>query len=434
MHSAIRQKVINFIFELNSQNDLPHWSIANEKILYTIALDQTPVWGPRQKTIFYMMQLAYKLKISDWIIFLLGLSKIISMLYLTRKNKVKNNVSGELMRVFAGFGAASEEYLYQKYKLRANDLPLRINWVTQEGIAVIGKMNVLKLLLALAHHAFGYSKKIKQSSNKRISSNAPYFLTGCAMNIGQYVYYYEFFQLIKKKGVQEVAFSAPDIAAFAATDAKIRTIFLQHGLLALSILFPKFDRMNVITVDEEHYLKRLWKNSHIVRMYKESSKNKNDIVMILSPSRHEHVVAIESLIAWMTNKGFQVVIRLTPRVPKEVIDCLHQDISNFIFDDLLTPLELSFEKWQPKFVASWTSTGLAIALQLESLPISLHDPIKGDEYWERIHPSPLDNMIYPMRNRVLFWPHDQEKIEMAVQSENNYRSQISQLKSYQDCI
>lgn len=428
MHSVIRQKVIRFIVELHAQNTLPHWSIANEKILYTIAMDQVPVWGPRQKTIFYMMQLAYKLKISDLIIFLLGLSKIIHMLYLAKKNRVKNNIPGELMRVFAGFGAASEEYLYQKYKLETNDLPLRINWVTQEGISVIGKMNLLKLLPALAHHAFGYSKKIKKSSG-RISSKAPYFLTGCAMNIGQYVYYYKFFQLAKKKGIQETAFSAPDIAAFAAADAKIRTIFLQHGLLALSILFPRFDRMDVITADEEHHLKRLWKNSHIVRINKESNKHKNDVVMILSPSRHEHVVAIESLITWMTNKGFQVVIRLTSRVPKEVVDRLHQDISNFILDDLSTPLELSFEKWQPKFVASWTSTGLATALQLGSLPISLHDPIRGDEYWERLHPSPLDNMIYPMRNRVLFWPYDQEKIEMAVQSVDNYRNQIAHLKN-----
>jgi len=421
------------MFELHSQNSLPHWSIANEKILYTIAIDQVLVWGPRQKYIFYMMQLAYKLKISDLIIFLLGLSKMIHMLYLTRKNKVKNNVSGQFIRIFAGFGATSEEYLYQKYKLEANDLPLRINWVTQEGISVIGKMNLLKLLTTLAHHAFGYSKKIKKSP-ERISSKAPYFLTGCAINIGQYAYYYEFFQLVKKKGVHEVAFSTSDVAAFAAADIKIRTIFLQHGLLALSILFPPFDRMDVITVDEERYLKRLWKNSQIVRTNKKSSKNKNDVIMILSPSKHEHVVAIKSLIVWMINKGFQAVIRLTTRVTREVIDHLYQDISDFILDDLSTPLELSFEKWRPKFVASWTSTGLATALQLESLPISLYDPIKGDENWERLHHSPLDNVIYPMRNRVLFWPSDHKQIETAMQSENNYHNQIVHLKSYQDCI
>src|SRR3990167_10767708 len=243
MRSVIRQKVINFIFELHAQNELPQWSIANEKILYTIALDQVPVWGPRQKYIFYIMQLAYRLKISDLIIFMLGLSKIFHMLYLNRKNKYKKNISGELTRVFAGFGAASEEYLYQKYKLEANDLPLRINWVTQEGISVIGKMNLLRLLPTLAHHAFGYSKKVKKSADN-ISSKAPYFLTGCAMNIGHYAYYYKFFQLTKKKGVHEAAFSAPDMAAFAAADAKIRTVFLQHGLLALSILFPGFDRMD----------------------------------------------------------------------------------------------------------------------------------------------------------------------------------------------
>ena len=431
MRLVIRQKVINFIFELHSQNELPQWSIANEKILYTIALDRVPVWGPRQKYIFYMMQLAYKLKISDLIIFMLGLTKIFHMLYLNRKNKVKKNISGEFTRVFAGFGAASEEYLYQKYKLEANDLPLRINWVTQEGISVIGKMNLWKLLPTLVLHAFGFSKKIKKLP-ERISSKAPYFLTGCAMNIGQYAYFYHFFQLVKKKGIHEVAFSAPDIAAFAAADVKIRTIFLQHGLLALSILFPRFDRMDVITADEERYLERLWKNSQIVRMNKESNKDKNNVIMILSPSRHEHVVAIESLMTWMVNKGFQVVIRLTPKAPKEVVDHLYRSISDFILDDLSIPLEVSFEKWKPKFVASWTSTGLATALQLGGLPISLHDPIKGDEFWERLHPSPLDNMIYPMRNRVLFWPYDKEKIEMAVQSVNNYRNQISHLKSYQD--
>ena len=417
------------MFELHSQNVLPHWSIANEKILYTLAIDQLPVWGPRQKYIFYMMRLAYRLKISDLIIFLVGLSKIIHMLYLNSKNKYKKNISGEFTRVFAGFGAASEEYLYQKYKCEANDSPLKINWITQEGIPAIGKMNLWKLLSTLALHAFGFSKKIKKSP-ERISSKAPYFLTGCAMNIGQYAYYYHFFQMVKKKGIHEAAFSAPDMAAFAAADVKIRTIFLQHGLLALSILFPGFDRMDVITADEEHYLECLWKNSQIFRMNKESNKHKNNVIMILSPSRHEHVVAIESLTTWMVNNGFQTVIRLTPKAPKAVVDHLHRSISDFILDDLSMPLEVSFEKWKPKFVASWTSTGLAIALQLGSLPISLHDPITGDELWERLHPSPLDNMIYPMRNRVLFWPYDKEKIEMAVQSVNNYRHQIAYLKSY----
>ena|SRR3990167_1539803 len=437
MQSAIRQKVINFIFELHSQNVLPHWSLANEKILYTIATDKVPTWGPRQKYIFYIMQLTYKLRISDLIIFLLGLCKIIHMLFLTRKNRHANEsngfISGETVRVFAGFGAASEEHLYQKYSLESNDLPLRINWVTNSGTSELGKMNLLKLLVILAHNAFGYTEKIKKSFDK-ISSNAPYFLTGCALNIGQYSYYYYFFQMAKNKEIQEVAFSAPDMAAFAAADVKIRTRFLQHGLLALSLLFPNFDRMDIITFDEECYLKRFLTHSEIVRNNKKFNNEHNNIIMILSPSRIEHVFAIESLVTWMLKKGFQVVIRLTPRVTQDVIDLLYQKIFDFILDDYSTPLELSFEKWRPKFVASWTSTGLATALDMESLPISLHDPVKGDVYWEQLHPSPLDNMIYPMRNRVFFWPYDKEQINMAVQSENFYHNQILRLHSYQDCV
>ena len=94
-----------------------------------------------------------------------------------------------------------------------------------------------------------------------------------------------------------------------------------------------------------------------------------------------------------------------------------------LIDDRGISLEDSFAKWRPKLVASWTSTGLATTLDFGAIPICFCHHQEKHYRWP---------MIYPMRNRVLFWPVDKILIENTVQVEEVYYTQLNNLRNYRD--
>ncbi len=92
----------------------------------------------------------------------------------------------------------------------------------------------------------------------------------------------------------------------------------------------------------------------------------------------------------------------------------------------MTPLKDSFEHWNPKIVASWASTGLATALNYNSIPLSLESEDADNFIW--------NVMMYPMQHKVLFWPNDMSFLEMALQSEVSFKMQLTRLCNYQDSL
>lgn len=421
----MRKAISNLVLKLQSQTHLPLWALAKENLIYSLAVGVQPAWGPKARFLRRVINTADRFNAADIILLCAGLYQSVFIWWTVKKGTLRTHESNAFKRIFVGFGAKSEEHLYTDYLSQSQATSLRINHVTHEGMRELGCPSLLSIIYVLARNAIGYSAKLKKATHE-VSSNAIDFLVACSLNIGTYAFYRSYWRMAKSRGVDEVTFLASDVPAFACIDEGINTLYLQHGLIALSVLISKFSRINVLTSDEETYLKALLKDVQIIRTAKlrrDNSSKKEVFMFLLSNIFLEHLIAPEPIVQWATRAGLQVVLRPPPNITKEGLADLHRRFPNCLLDDFTIPLHVSLETWAPKFVASWASTGLATALDFGCLPISLCDPFVNDATW---------NMIYPMQNRVLFWPRDEALMDVANESENVYHSQLMNLCSYQD--
>lgn len=420
----IRKKIAKFSLQLQSQCEIPLWSIANEKLIYAAAIRGEPAWGPRLLILHRLMRLAYKAHLSDWLIFFVGFYRAFSIWWQVKKKSYKKPVLNKFKRIFASFGASSDEYIYKEYLRDSQESTLRINWVTHEGLHELGCPKLFSIIFLAIKDSFGYTRKVKNAIDE-ISNHATYFLTVCAFNNGYYAFYRAYLRKAKILGISEIAFLVLDIPTFASVDEKIKTIYIQHGLMSLCTLIPNVDRIELITAIEEKYLISTIKN---IKIYKKSqfemeNKEKGNVLMLMSINtfQAERLVIVAPLVKWALRMGLEVVIRPTKHITAEEINHLNNHLPNTMLDNIENSFHASLERWRPKFVVAWSSTGLATALDFGCVPISLYSE-EESEVW--------NTMIYPMKMRVIFWPRDQDIIENTLRSDELYKSQIVLLRNY----
>src|SRR3990167_844439 len=193
----IRKKISRFTFILQSQTQVPLWAIANEKVIYSIAIGKAPAWGPRSKILNRMMSMAYTIKLADFLIFFVGLTRCVYIWWNIKKKAYRKQEEKTFKRVFAGFGASSEDYLYNNYMRQSQDLPLRINWITYQAMHELGCPSLLSIIILIAENSFGYTAKL-HNAPKAIFENAIDFLTVCSLNLGMYVFYRAYWKIAKQ--------------------------------------------------------------------------------------------------------------------------------------------------------------------------------------------------------------------------------------------
>lgn len=423
----IQQAIIKLTIKFQNQIKLPLWALANEHLISAIALNEKPAWGVKKEFVSRLMQIACKIKLADLVILGVGFYQIRlihQMAY--RSSQTQKTQQTHFKFVFAGFGASSEEYLYHNYARESSEPLLRINWATQEGISRLGKINRLRAIFKLISNTWGYSRKCRNALPE-MSNYLADLLTTCALNAGPYTFYQLCWNMAKKNGLQEIAFLAPDMAAFAAIDQNIKTKFLQHGLLGQNILIPKFSIIQPLTEEESDFFQRLYSDIKLIKSYKKIKKinSHQNIAIILSPntfnvSLGENIEPMFDFAQWAKSSGIKIVLRPTIKITRIELNDLKDKFPDTVIDDPNTPLTQSFENWKPKFVLSWRSTGLAIALQYGIIPISFFDQNTNNKAW---------NMIYPMKNRVLFWPIDKTIIEKCICSQEHYINCFIKLKT-----
>ncbi len=415
------EKLSRLTMKLQSQEQLPLWAIADEQLILDLALGNKPSWGPRKKTLYFLMKFAYMVKLSDLLIISVGICRIIAIVRAVKKNIITKDCA-TYERVFAGFGASSEEHLYLDYEGRAHDQPLRINWNTYKGVSDLGCPSFLRMISMLLHNSRGYTGRLKKSLPE-IASFKNYFLTVCAVNIGSYSFYRCYWEMAKNSGIKEVCVLAPDVIAFAAVDSYINTIFVQHGLLGLCVVMPSFLRIETITKDEEHYFKASLGGVAVVRSHREieTDYSRREILLILSPDVlfSTRIYASKAIEQWAEKVGLTIVVRPTLAVTKHQLLDLKRIFPRGILDDLFSSLRKSIEHWRPKLIVGWDSTGLVTALEYNCLPVSLDEPDLQNQRW---------SFIYLMQKRVLFWPRDIETIESALRSTEVYQKLLDTLQ------
>ena len=422
----VRKKIESLTNKLQKQTQLPLWALANEPLIYAVALNEKLLWGGKTKLVLKIMKIANRLFLADFFIFIVGLFQVISLYKQANSQPQKNNYhETNFTRIFAGFASSSETHLLEKYRGEIEQPTLKINWVTQEGIANLGRLNLSKIFVMLFKNVWGYSKQCTYSLSE-IKKYQNEFLTVCALNSGSYTFYQFCWILAKRKKVSEIAFIAPSMAAFAAIDLNLVTRFLQHGLVAQSILIPEFSIIETLTKEEGHYFKKLYPNIELLNTWNNINPISplQPVAIILSPNIfnlafNESIETMLEFAQWAKKLGIAIVLRPTIHVSESERLNLNVQFPGAILDDPTRPLHLSYEYWKPKLVFSGRSTGLATALQYNCLPISYFNPNLNNKTWD---------MVYPMRQRAFFWPRDMRTIQESILNETTYAIQIKNLR------
>src|SRR3990167_8456600 len=427
----IRRKVSAMTLILQGQTDIPLWALVDENIIYAIATHVKPEFSPKGKIIFHLMKLFRLFYLSDALIFCVGLYKAI-IIWRCVRNEKKQNSLAEIKRVFVGFGAAAEEILYKRFLQKSSGMTVRINTSSHDGLRAIGCPSLIKLILLLSRLSFGHSYKIKNAISE-IASHAVVYQTIAALNIGDYVFYRIFWQLAKNAGVMEVEFLAPSMPLYACLDENINTIYTQHGLLMLSILIPKINCINVINKFSENYFKNRFPGSEIFNISQrpDNIKMKENAIILLSPNIfvETRVIEMKSLIQWTIENTMKIVFRLTPGSNDAAIKILRNQYPMAIIEDSSYSFESSLKIWNPKIAVGWSSTGLAIALNYDILPVNLHEPT--EVYIQGSYNTDV-NTVYPLAHCALYWPRDKLLLDEVIKTESKYRKQVNLFKSYED--
>lgn len=423
--SSNRIQLSQFAHKLQTQTDIPHWAIAQENVINTLARNTNPEWGPRLKHLARLMRITERLGFSDLLLFCLSCIRIIKI-QLNLKPRPAQQIDA-IQRVFVGFGASQEETLFQNTVKQASTTVIRINAISYQGVNSLGIPRLLPMLKMCAALAFGHTRRLK-TAIPEIADHVSDFLTVSAFNLAPYITYRHVWRLAKNKGLKEVTFIAADMSAFAGVDENVFSIFHQHGLLNIPVIIPRVNRMEVITECEEIYFKSALKQTVVVRQPSAIHKNstaKNNTLLILpfSLSVEPELHIIDGMIQWAENHNYQVVIRPSPTTPPEVMAVYRQHFAKYTFDDNQRSFTDTLACLNPKLVAAWWSTALVTALEYGCLPISLSNPDSC---------ATLTTMIYPMAKRVLFWRRDQTQIQHAVETENNFQSQLQYLNQQND--
>lgn len=421
-----KKKISKFVFKLQKQTTVPHWSLANQNIIYFLALSKEPVLGSRQKKLKTIIKLASKFHATDLIICLVGFLLAFRLWRFAKKKKKDNK---NYKKVFFGFGARAEEYMFKIFTLNTHPPVLRINTSDLSNIGLAGCPSFSEIILNVINHSFGHTKKLRIAVSE-ISSNILDFLLTASINIADYSFYSAYWKMVKHNGTEEINFIVPDIASFAAVDAKIRAIFFQHGLLCLPILMPQFDYMEILTQDEQSYYQYIfpkWNISKKKSIYKNYSI-KSNVILILSANTSNRASQLLPFTQWAINEGFQIVIRPTPDATSTELKLLNELLPDFLLDDIKFSFEESMEKWNPIAVVDWTSTVLAVSLlNYNCLPISLYNQDIGEPLLEKPYHKFFELLIYSMLERCLFWLKESDLIKQVLKSDIEYNKQIKKL-------
>lgn len=428
----MREKISKLTLNLQNQDIVPLWAVANDNLICNTATNQKHQWKNKSKKIYYIMKIASALKISDGFIFLFGFYGVLKLWSTVYKNNARNKEKTvNYTKIFVGHSANAEDFLFNEYAKKINLPVLKINIITLDGLDKIGSPSLRSLFFPLFKHSFGLSKKIKKLS-KKLNLNALDFLTQSSLNISQYVFFRSFFKLARLNGVDEVGFLSLYLGAHACLHENIKVIYYSHGLMRLSIVMIKANYVYTVTPEEKKYIDCVFNNSitcEVIKKYKRISEKKQNIILIMPPETFSFYpesakVNFLSFLDWARSLDFKIILRPSPKISNEDFLIFTKEYPVFYeIDNGSADLELKLKELKPKYVVSQNTTGFYIALSLGILPVSICDPINDFHIYDN---------IYPIMYRSLFWPRDSEIIKSACENNLLYEKQIELLKNASD--
>lgn len=411
----MRKKVLNFTKFLQSQTEVPLWSLQDSVTNYFISTNQKVPLNKKSKAALYILKVAYHARLSDGAIFLLGLVKAIP-LWLKVKQVSNRTFSKKKAKVFLGFGATIESLLYQHACDRFGKDLLKVSPCSYSSIAALGRPSFFEILHCLYINAKNHTNKLKVlfANNSKLIN---IYLLIASRNIGEYSFYLCLFGGCEANS--SLISISVDMRAFASACSKSKAIYLQHGLLQSTTLFPNFSTLHIITKEEANYLREILPGSKLVMsdIIKKSPSPAflENIAIILCPTNlHKSFEEeIRQFMRWCSAMNIHVILRLPLTISEEDKEVLVSKF-NIELDDSSLPLSDLILQKKAKFVVSWISTGLYEALAVGVVPISLVSSSLIGGWPHNALPNPWVCMRYPIKDKILFFDRDLKRINAYI--------------------
>lgn len=395
------------------------WAVADAALLLAIDSGQSLERGPRGRALHRLLRLARYLRQEKLLVFLVGLVEVCR--HCRRQGRELSDLRLE-KRIFVGFGAAAEEALFGQYRDESADSVARLD---QTRVGTLGLFHTVGWLEALRTLRLAHRQAFEAAAHlpEKLKPWRLDFLTHAAMQLGHYSYMRAWFAEVRThaKRLQEVCFLASDTAAFAAVDAGLRTRYLQHGLIRRSLVLPRFDMIDALTVDEQtHFCRRL--PGAQVRLSRNSRAPMPAAAGhgVLVASHHEtpeEMARIAPLLDWFASCGVPIVVRPHPKEDRAFWR-IHGPRWRCAVDDSDGSFMLAVKRLRPRFVVSWYSTALVDALTYGVLPVTVS---------HAGNPA-IEDMVYCLLDRALHWPRDAELLASLLNDDRAYGHALARLR------
>ena len=325
---------------------------------------------------------------------------------------------------FVGFGAGSEEALYDRY-VRTH--PEGVGLIDQTDVATLGAWHIVGV-----REAFGSLDAALQRARAAVLALPPEyqrwrldFLTSVGIRVAPYAFMRAWCEKLRKKypSLCEVAFLAADTPAFAAVDAGLPTRCIQHGMIRHSLMLPAFTWVDALTPDEATHFRQRLPSAEIAPQSTAGSEIAPDTMSrgILVASVYlgrADMQRVSTLLDWASSIRRDVWVRPHPREDRSFWN-EEPTRSSVGIEDRDASFESALSRLRPRLVVSWYSTALADALAMGILPVSVSAADDPD----------VADMVYPLYRRCLRWPDDRETIERALVDDDAYRAVLARLRS-----
>lgn len=415
----VGQEIIDQLAQADANH---HWILANGSLINNVCIHgKPPSYGPRGRNIRRMFGW---LRFSWLALFAFRAVGAIGVFQWWRKAGSVNRLPENPFRLFVGFGAGPEERMWKMFLAEDKVPAVRVDQTVPATFGALHRPRLRRLLATAWEKAGEAYYLIANSDHEWVVANRLDFLTFACMRDGQYAFFFEWWRDMNTKCIGKTVFISADTPAFACLDAGSREVeFHQHGCLRRSVLMPQFPVLQVLTEEEEDYLKRLLPGSTFRLVRPEVQITGHDRLLLIASvyddnERHKaaELQKLEEVFSWAESRGLDVKIRPHPcedpgfwrlHFPSAVIDA-----SDASFEDALLRL-------RPLIVLSWFSTALIDAQLRGVVPISISSA----------NCQHVQDMIFPLHSHCLRWPEQKSVLDDLVAGKFEVAEIVSGLRA-----
>lgn len=399
-----------------------HWSLANSSVIQAALDGVKPIYGPRGKMVRRSIGLVWSSPMTAlFIMRLIGCMDISRWWILSMQAKQHRFIAAEPCRFFVGFGAGSEEFMWQKFQEEDNNIAVRLDQTQPSSFGTVYRPSLLKMYKAVWRESRIAFNFLKSNELETVSHLCVEFVTYATLRLGTYAYFLNWWKELPIN-IKDVVFISADIPAFACLDAGVEHVtYWQHGLMRKSVLMPRFDKFHLLTKAEINYYGQFFPPNRMVLEHGAASINQHRRVILLSSCyeteafrKKDFVDSINELVDWANEFDVEIIVRKHPR---EVDDFWTNFFSQLCIDSVADSFEEALTRIRPMMMVTWFSTTLIDALRFNVVPISISS-MEDDN---------VRDLVMNLHDSCLIWPESREILNQLLTGDTTVEAVISSI-------